>query len=265
MMCARAKMLLLVSCLCLAHAGATWAGVCDEDEDGLIAQECGGNDCDDGNPTAGVADFDGDGFSAIACGGADCDDNDANRYPGNAEVCDALDHDEDCDVRTFGIRDADGDMFADATCCNVDADGTRYCGDDCDDFRRSTHPIAGDVCDGEDNNCDGAVDEHAEAQFADFDLDGHGDRSQPMGRVCPGTAGFSPLDNDCDDTNPAIEPGDMVCNPDAGSDRFDYCASNGSWLQAQVCPDGGTCVTQPNGSGACVPEKVSEKTSKKSA
>jgi len=61
---------------------------------------------------------DGDGRDSIACGGDDCDDNDRNRYPGNAEVCDAEDHDEDCDATTFGNRDVDGDGHIDALCGN---------------------------------------------------------------------------------------------------------------------------------------------------
>lgn len=69
-------------------------------------------------------DVDGDGHEAIACGGDDCDDNDASRYPGNTEVCDA--HDEDCNDATFGFVDADGDGAGSSACCN----GTT-CGDDC--------------------------------------------------------------------------------------------------------------------------------------
>src|SRR5690606_1533361 len=40
-------------------------------------------------PACEVPDADGDGVDSVECGGSDCDDNDANRYPGNAEVCDA--------------------------------------------------------------------------------------------------------------------------------------------------------------------------------
>ena len=48
-------------------------------------------------------DRDGDGHTAVHCGGDDCDDNDANRFPGNVEIQDAQDHDEDCDVNTHGF------------------------------------------------------------------------------------------------------------------------------------------------------------------
>lgn len=91
--------------------------VCDDDEDGAIAEECGGIDCDDSNagirpgadevPYDGIdqdcdgadlCDVDGDGFDAMdaACGGDDCDDNDASVYPGAPEVLDDT-IDQDCD------------------------------------------------------------------------------------------------------------------------------------------------------------------------
>ncbi len=82
-------------------------------------------------------DADGDGVDAVECGGADCDDSDANRFPGNEEVCDAEGHDEDCDARTSGDRDIDGDGHADARCCNAG-----NCGADCDKTRRCTNPRA---------------------------------------------------------------------------------------------------------------------------
>lgn len=85
-------------------------------------------------PNASMApcDNDGDGHTAIHCGGDDCDDNDANRYPGNVEVCDAGTHDEDCDPTTFGRRDMDQDGLVDVKCCNIHGSNV-YCGNDCDD------------------------------------------------------------------------------------------------------------------------------------
>lgn len=92
-------------------------------------------------------DADGDGHEARACGGDDCDDGDRNRYPGNVELCDAGEHDEDCNPWTYGTRDEDRDGEIDARCCNRKPDGTQLCGADCDDSNRSVLPNA-QVCNG---------------------------------------------------------------------------------------------------------------------
>lgn len=100
-------------------------------------------------------DHDGDGHRSVACGGADCDDQDANRFPGNSELCDAASHDEDCDASTHGQRDVDGDESYDALCCNA-----QFCGDDCDDLNPNVHPNQPESCDDEvDQDCDGDIDE----------------------------------------------------------------------------------------------------------
>jgi len=72
----------------------------------LAAAPCGpGAACNESAQRCDVScpDNDGDGHTAQHCGGDDCDDNDANRYPGNIEVADRADHDEDCDVNTHGL------------------------------------------------------------------------------------------------------------------------------------------------------------------
>ena len=50
------------------------------------------------------------------CGGNDCDDRDPNRFPGNPEVCDPRGIDEDCDPKTVGEVDKDGDGFISSLC-----------------------------------------------------------------------------------------------------------------------------------------------------
>lgn len=168
---------------------------CDEAEARCVT------DCD------ADADADGDGRDALECGGDDCDDADPNRFPSNPEVCDVDDHDEDCDPQTFGVRDADGDGFPDARCCNVDGD-TRYCGDDCDDARAGVHPTEAESCDGFDNDCDENVDEGVGRTFyPDTDGDGFGDGDAEPAMDCdPPDPSWVENGTDCDDGNRAANP-----------------------------------------------------------
>ena len=115
---------------------------CDEAADMCVAADCT------------VPDRDGDGHDAIACGGGDCDDEDANRNPGAAEVCDAAGVDEDCRPETLGDTDADGDGHISAECCNG-----AMCGADCNDDDALVNPAVGEVCNGVDSDCSGAVDD----------------------------------------------------------------------------------------------------------
>lgn len=203
--------------------------------------------------TAFAIDADGDGHASYADEGDDCDDYDANRFPGNSEVCDLGAHDEDCNYWTGGFADADGDGFRPTYCYNIDRDGNIYDqGRDCNDNAMNINPMATDACNGVDDNCDGAIDDYAPHLYVDWDLDGHGNPNEPQVRICPGTAGFSELGNDCDDTNPAIEPGDMLCVTD-GDVAVLMCNDSGQY-QLASCPEGLVCFTQTAGNGVCVPD-----------
>jgi hypothetical protein len=89
-------------------------------------------------------DRDGDGVDAVECGGNDCNDADGDVYPGKVEIADYRNpgKDDDCDPRTYGQRDADGDGYFDNTYYNVDARGQKTGGTDCDDSNPAIIPGA---------------------------------------------------------------------------------------------------------------------------
>ncbi len=116
-------------------------------------------------------DLDGDGFvSASASGGkgTDCDDNDSRTYPGAAETCDGKDsncsgnEDDAVDKRGYYV-DADGDGYGDRTqvvrACTQPSGAVTEAGD-CHDGKKNVHPGQTEqLCDGEDEDCDGSTDD----------------------------------------------------------------------------------------------------------
>ena len=116
-----------------------------------------------------AVDMDGDGSPA----GVDCDDEDAAKRPGLDELCNGFD--DNCDgliddadpalaigagLRAF--RDLDFDGFGDpgqpVEVCALQP-GLSLSNGDCDDSAAGSFPGAPDSCDGEDNDCDGDIDE----------------------------------------------------------------------------------------------------------
>ena len=185
--------------------------VCDD-----VDNDCDGRvDEDDATDTSTwYADFDADGYGSPhvavqACelprgyvdDATDCDDARADIHPG-AEEDDCADPvDYNCDGSV---------AYADA-----DADGWAACLD-CDDSDPTVSPLAVELCDGVDNDCDGATDDSASLDaptwYADADDDGFGDATA-FERACAAPAGHVANSDDCDDTAAAVHPGaDEVCN-----------------------------------------------------
>lgn len=206
--------------------GASWSDCVDDDPTVFPGAEelCDGldNDCD-GRLTDAEADADADGY--MICEG-DCDDGRADVSPGAMETCDGS-TDEDCDSliddqdddptgQLPWSPDADGDGFGDASSSlYACAAPTGYVADDqdCDDLDPSSNVTSEERCgDGEDNDCDGEIDEadaiDASTWLLDDDIDGYGDPGSPT-TACTAPERHVAADGepDCDDELSAVHPG----------------------------------------------------------
>ena len=117
-----------------------------------------------------------------------------------------------CETVTW-YRDADSDGYgADGNTVEdcVDSQPAGYVADagDCNDGSPSVGPAAREACNNVDDDCDGTIDEDAEDApfwYRDADTDGYGD-SADVERSCDEPPGYTHVDGDCDDTDPALHP-----------------------------------------------------------
>jgi len=149
----------------------------------------------------------------------DCDDTNANINPNATDIPDNG-IDEDCDgsdILTW-YEDADNDTFGNpnsSQTANTQPNGYVVDNTDCDDTNPDINTSASEIVDnGVDEDCDGS-DLHTWYEDADSDTFGNPDVSQ-TGNTQP--TGYVDNDEDCDDTNPNINP-DAVEIADNGIDE----------------------------------------------
>ncbi|MEC7983636.1 MAG: MopE-related protein, partial [Myxococcota bacterium] len=183
----------------------------------------------------------------------DCNDLSASISSQASEVCDGLDNNcdgliDDDDPTVVPLvtyyLDLDADGYGDAS--QTQASCTQpngYVGDDtdCDDSEAAINPLADEVCDGLDNDCDGAFDDDdadvdlttGNAYYIDADLDGYGNPGLTEER-CALTTGYSELDTDCDDADPDTNP-DAVEQCDAVDNDCDGGIDDGTLGSSTAC------------------------------
>ncbi len=289
------------------HPGA------DETCDG-VDNDCDGETDEDAiDPTIWYADADGDGYyprgaaTVEACEqpegytpqpeltpGWDCDDTSADNHPGAAEVCDGADN--DCDTRIDEIDaidkatwyvDGDGDGWGDDALtfqsCDAPAGYVAEAGD-CNDQDAAVAPGLDELCDGVDNNCDGAIDGDDAVDRpswnVDADGDGYGSADQQV-LACEQPDGATSDASDCDDSDAAVSPAaEEICDgidndcdgaiddgaaggdtwyADADGDSYgdassaqDFCDDPGEgWVSDASDCDDTDAATSPSGQEVC--------------
>jgi len=255
----------LPACNALPASSETCNGV-DDDCDGVV-DEIGAEGC-----TTYYLDTDGDGFG-LGYGechcekpdtpgqiwllqGGDCNELVATVNPAATEVCNGFD--DNCDglvdesgavgcIPHFADEDADGygNENIMACICAGNPFWTELAGD-CEDHDPAISPVAIEICDKVDNDCDGVADEEGSEGCTPFfkDIDGDGYGVTQTGKcLCDPVADYTATKpNDCDESDVAINPSaSEICN---GVD--DNCNQ-----ETDEGPISSLCPPVPNGETVC--------------
>jgi hypothetical protein len=259
------------------------ASAADGDGDGHVAVACGGDDCDDADPnrfpgntevcdaeshdedcnleTFGFVDQDGDGSALVTCCnqddetelcGDDCNDADSLINPRAGEACDRVDNncdglaDENCPCMP-GTSEVCGST--EAGDCQL---GRRLCIDGILGECIGAIYEAEEICDGNDNDCDGQTDEATlRTYYEDQDGDGYGVAASTR-LACSVPDGWASNPLDCDDARTFVNPAvPESCN--ALDDDCDGDTDEGLERTFYLDDDGDGFGATASASVACTP------------
>ncbi len=220
----------------------------DRDADGYGTSLTSSSACD--APTGYVAD------------NTDCNDSAAGINPGEAEVCDAANTDEDCDNladdgdtgatgKTSWYPDSDADNYSNNSATPVSACDAptsyiaRSSSGDCNDTIAAINPGATEICDASntDEDCDNTADDADTSAtgkstwYRDADSDNFGLSSSSLSR-CDRPTGYVADNTDCNDAAAAINPNaSEVCD---GSNTDEDCDGTADDNDSSVSSSGKT-------------------------
>jgi len=147
----------------------------------------------------------------------------------------------------------------DTASADLDMDGYTTADGDCNDGNADINPAAQESCNGEDDDCDGEIDEEAADAYLlypDADGDGYGD-TEAETRSCEAMSGYIDIGEDCDDGNAAAFPGaaeldsGTACMEDGDSDGYGSDSPGASTAEAGTDCDDSDESINPEGEEIC--------------
>ncbi|MBT3219622.1 MAG: hypothetical protein HN348_11070, partial [Proteobacteria bacterium] len=149
------------------------------------------------------------------------------------------------------MKDSDGDGYGDTRPVRASVDK----GTDCNDDSANINPDVDERCDGEDNDCDGLIDDEdidpidVSVWYPDDDGDGHGDFRRSALLACEAPPNYVADDSDCDDGDANTYPGaaqsevNPACHRDSDDDGFgDANPTVADVVAGTDCDDGNVAV-----------------------